>query len=90
MDVFKGQMTNPILKKLEEHNILLTRVPGSMTHLFEPLDLIVNGYFKQFVKQKFVEWYANKVTRVLNDVQDLESITIDFKLSIVKPLHANG
>ena len=35
-----------------------------------------------------MEWYANKVTRVLNDGQDLESITIDFKLSIVKPLHA--
>ena len=34
MDVFKGQITNPVLKKLEEHNILLTRVPGNMTHLF--------------------------------------------------------
>ena len=88
MDVFKGQITNPILKKLEEHNILLTRVPGNMTRLFEPLDLTVNCYFKQFMKRKFVEWYANKVTRVLNDGQDLESITIDFKLSIVKPLHA--
>ena len=30
----------------------------------------------------------NKVTRVLDDGQDLESITIDFNLSTVKPLHA--
>ena len=50
MDIFKGQMTNPVFKKLEEHNILLTRVPRSMTHLFQPLDLTVNGYFKQFMK----------------------------------------
>ena len=30
----------------------------------------------------------NKVTRVLDDGQDLESITIDFNLSTVKPLYA--
>ena len=88
MEVFKGQMTNHVLKKLEEHNILLTRVPGNMTHLFQPLDLTVNGYFKQFMKRKFVEWYANKITRALDNGQDLEGITTEFKLSTVKPLHA--
>ena len=88
MDVFKGQMTNPVLKKLEEHNILLIRVLGNMTHLFQPLNLTFNGNFKQLIKQKFVEWHANKVTRALDDGQDLESITIDFKLSTVKPLDA--
>ena len=35
-----------------------------------------------------MEWSANKVTRALDDDQDLESITIDFKLSTVKPPHA--
>ena len=54
-DVFKGQMNTPILKKLEEHNSLITRVPGNMTHLFQPLDLTVNCYSKQFLKRKFVE-----------------------------------
>ena len=44
MDVFKGQLANPVLKKLEEHNILLTRVQGNMTHLFQPSGLTVNGY----------------------------------------------
>ena len=77
MDVFKGQMTNPVLKKLEEHNILHTRAPGNMTHLFQPLDLTFSGYFKQFMKRKFVEWYTNKVTRALDDGRNLESITID-------------
>ena len=54
-DVFKGQMNTPILKKLEEHNSLITRVPGNMTHLFQPLDLTVNCYSKQFLRQKLVE-----------------------------------
>ena len=40
------------------------------------------------MKRKFAEWSANKVTRALDDGQDLESITIDSKLSTVKPLHA--
>ena len=88
MDVFKGQITNPLMKKLEEQNILLTRAPENMTHLFQPLDLTLNGYFKQFMKRKFVKWYANKVTRALDDGRDLENITIDFKLSTVTPLHA--
>ena len=74
--------------KFEEHNILYTRVSGNMTHLFKPLDLTVNCYFKQFMKRKFVEWYANKVTKAFDDGQDLGSITIDFKLLAVKPLHA--
>ena len=54
-DVFKGQMNTPILKKLEEHNSLITRVPRNMTNLFQPLDLTVNCYSKQFLKRKFVE-----------------------------------
>ena len=39
-------MANPVLKKLKEHNILLTRVPENMTNVFQTLDLTVNGYFK--------------------------------------------
>ena len=88
MDPFKGMMENLVLKKLEKHNILLTRAAGNMVHLFQPLDQTVNGYFKQFTKRKLAEWYANKATRALDDCQDLESITIDFKLSTVKSLHA--
>ena len=40
------------------------------------------------MRRKLVEWYANKVTRPFDDGQDMESITIGFKLSKVKPLHA--
>ena len=33
MGIFKGQMTNPVLKKLESQNIQLTRVPRNMAHV---------------------------------------------------------
>ena len=42
-----------------------------MTHLFQPLDVTVNGYFKHLMKRKFVERYTNKVTRVLDDGQEM-------------------
>ena len=45
--------------------------------------------FQTLMRRKLVEWYANKVTRPFDDGQDMESITIDFKLSKVKPLYAN-
>ena len=44
--------------------------------------------FQTLMRRKLVEWYANKVTRPFDDGQDMESITIGFKLSKVKPLHA--
>ena len=78
MDVFNGQMSNPGLTKLEEHNILLTRVPGNITHMFQPLGFTVNGCFAQFMKPKLVEWYTNKVTRALHNGQDLKTITTGF------------
>ena len=52
MDVFKGQMTSPVLKVLSNNNILLQSVPTNFTYLFQPLD--VEGGPNGFVKRKFV------------------------------------
>ena len=42
IDVFSGQMTDPVLAKLKENYIKLVRVPTNMTD-FSTLDLTVNG-----------------------------------------------
>ena len=36
MDVFKGQMTDPVLKILPNNNNLLQNVSGNFTYLFQP------------------------------------------------------
>ena len=39
MNVFKGQMTDPVLKVLSNNNILLQNVPANFIYLFQPLDV---------------------------------------------------
>lgn len=40
------------------------------------------------MKKKFTLWYADQVTRTFDEVKDLKDVEINFKLSIVKPQHA--
>ena len=88
MDVFRGQMTRPVLQKLEEHRIFIVRVPPNMTNLFQPLDLTVNGAAKAFMKRKYTEWYSGEIANALDSCKELHDIDIQLKLSILKPLDA--
>ena len=61
-DGFRGQMT------LEVTNLLLkiifnVAIPNLMTHLFQPLDLTVNGHCKAFLKRKFAQWFAQQFNK---------------------------
>ena len=58
MDVFKGQMTSPVLKVLSNNNILLQYVAANFTYLFQPLDVQggPNGFVKRLMKRKFTDW----------------------------------
>ena len=60
LDVFKGQMTSEVANLLR-NNIFFVTVPNNMTHLFQPLNLTVNGYCKSFMEKKF----ANLVPRAI-------------------------
>ena len=46
-------MTEEVTSLLHDNNVLLVRVPSDMTHLFQPLDLTVNGHCKAYMKSKF-------------------------------------
>ena len=59
-----------------------------MTHLFQPLYLTVNGHCKKFTKNEFAKWYKQQVDNSLQIRTKLEDINIEFRLSIIKPLHA--
>ena len=90
MDVFKGQMTSPVLKVLSNNNILLQPVPANFTYLFQPLDVQggPNGFVKRLMKRKFTDWYASQITQAMEEGKELETIEVPLKLSNIKPLHA--
>ena len=89
MDVFKGQMTTPVLQKIASNNIQLVKVPPNLTHIYQPLDVTVNGAAKQFMKRKFVDWCARQIVTEMNKGTDVEEIDVPVKLSVMKPLHAS-
>ena len=89
-DVFLGQTADKVLKVLEDNNVLATKVPPNMTHSFQPLDLTVNMVVKDFTKNKFSEWFSRQISIGTDTEQELEDIEIDYRLSVLKPLHQRG
>ena len=88
IDVFSGQMTDPVIEKIRENSIKLVKVPANMTPLFQPLDLTVNGAAKAFMKRKFTEWYSSCILAQLAEGKEIEDVEVPLKLSVLKPLHA--
>ena len=76
MDVFKGQMTSPVLKVLSNNNILLHSVAANFTYLFQPFDVQggPNGFVKRLTKRKFTDWYASQITLAMEEGKELETI----------------
>ena len=64
-------------------------VPANFTYIFYPLD--VQGgpdrFVKRSMKKKFSDWYAAQMTHAMDDGWELDSIDIELKLPIIKPLH---
>ena len=83
-------MTKPVNDKMAENYIKVAQVPGNMTQIFQPLDLTVNGSAKVFMKKGFTKWYNCCIVQELDNCNDVDSIDIQLKMPIVKPLHAHG
>ena len=86
MDVFKGQMADPVLKVFSNNNILLQSVPASFTYVFQPLDAQggPNRFLKRLMRKKVSNWYAVQIAHAMDDGRELDSIDIELKLSIIK------
>ena len=52
-DAFQGQTTDKFLDVLKDNNILSTKIPPNITDVFQPLDLTVNKFAKDFMKAMF-------------------------------------
>ena len=65
------------------------KVLPNVTHIYQPLDVSVNSASKQFMKRKFVDWYARQIVTEMNKDTDVEQIRLQMKLSVMQPLHAS-
>ena len=77
-----------VLKVLEDNNILATKVSPNVAHLFQPLELMVNKVAKDFTKKKSSEWFSRQMSIGLENGQELEDIGINYRLCVLKALHA--
>ena len=62
-DVFKGQTTDTIYEMLEKNRILIVKIPVNCTDRLQPMDVSVNKAVKDFLRQKFMEWYSTQVMK---------------------------
>ena len=85
-DVFKGQCTAQVLKILEENHIFFVTIPNNCTDRLQPLDLSVNKPAKDFVRNKFREWYGGEICKQLEEGVNED---VDMRISNMKPLTAH-
>lgn len=85
-DRFKGQCTPRILFLLSSNNFLVAVVPGNCIDRLQPLDVSVNKSAKDFLRQKFQQWYADKISESLRN-GETEPV-VNLGMGVVKPLGA--
>ena len=59
-----------------------------MAHVFQPLDLIVSKFAKDFMKGMFSTWFSRQISLGLENGVELDDIEVEYRLSLLKPLHA--
>ena len=93
LDVYKAHRTPDVLQVFKESGFELVYVPANCTSELQPLDVAVNSFFKAELKDQFTTWYAERVQVAIKQHSDnvqaaVQSFQPDFRLSVVKPLHA--
>ena len=68
MDNFTGQTTATVLEKVEEQGIIIVMVPAGTTDRLQPLDVSTSKAVKDFLREKFRQWYAEQVQKSLRQV----------------------
>ena len=66
----KGQMCQSTIDLLMENTIHFVHVPPNCTDRLQPLDLSVNKPCKNFMRNKFIEWYFTNVCEALEQTNN--------------------
>ena len=76
-DRFKGQCTERLLSLLDDNNLRIAIVPANCTDRLQPLDVSVNKPIKEYLRNKFQEWYSNPVRRQID--QGKPTVKVDLR-----------
>ena len=87
-DVFRGQAVKEVHELLEENLIYVVKVLSNCTDKLQPLHLSVNKPTKDYIRQKFCSWYAEKVKAELDAGKSPDSVSVDLKMSVIKEVGA--
>ena len=87
-DVFRGHLVPEVDEVLEENRIMKIIVPSNCTDRLQPLDLSVNKALKDQLLSSFRKWYAEQVSLQLQKGKNVEDVSVDMRLSVVKELQA--
>ena len=82
---------------LDHHGIDIVYVPANCTGELQPLDLSVNKSLKDFIKQKFQEWYADRIVQQKEDgnsvkpkvLREIKSLGVQWIVKAVDYMMAN-
>ena len=87
-DVFKAQCTQRVFDLIDENHCVTVLILANLNHVFQPLDLAINGVAKSFLKSNFSEWYSKEIAKALDKGQDIYEVKVDTTLTVMKPFHA--
>ena len=85
-DVFKGHLCDSMHTPLENNRILHVRVPNNCTDLFQLLDLSINKPFKDRLRSRFSDWYAQEVSKKLDASTQVKEVQVDMQMLVMKKL----
>ena len=87
-DVFKGQWTPAVKKKVADLNGKIVPAPNNISKPFHTLNLTVNSSGKVHPRKSTQKRVTSDVQRQLKSGKQPENVKIDTRFSVIKPLHA--
>ena len=88
MDNFTGQTTTALLERLEENGIVVIMVPAGTTDRLQPLDVSTNKAAKDFLREKFRQWYAQEVEKQLQAGTCEIAVKVNMGMAVMKEVTA--